>query len=220
MTISPTARLTALQKTQLDNMNVASQRAGGLGSRLDAMQYNGVPVITGATTVGMKVISYSINPALASATGIHATILETSGVQTITTGITNPDFARQVTVTGNQASVTGNVIITGTDVLGAPLTETLASSGTSTVISNNAFATVTSIQVPALASAGDGVSVGTGAKIGFPVAIPQTTLVLVKNFNGATDSGTVTAGATAKLSVYGAAGTFDGTKILQLIFIA
>ena len=221
MTISPSRRLTSKQKLDLNNMNAASQRAGGLGDRLDSMQYDGVPVVSVGTVSAMKVISYSITPALASTTGVHAAItLPTSGTTVVTTGITNPDFPRQITITGNAAGITGTVSLVGTDINDAALSEDLTAVDNTTVTSTKAFKTITSITVPTRTTAGDTISVGTGAKVGLPVAVPQTTLVLIKNFNGATDSGTVTAGATAALSVYAAAGTFDGAKILQLIFLA
>jgi hypothetical protein len=213
-------RLTALQIKQLNNMNAAAQRAD-LGTRLDEIQYDGVPDVSAGTVLGMNVISYSITPALASTTGVHAAItLPTSGTTVVTTSITNPDFPRQITITGNAAGITGNVVIVGTDIADAALTETLVAVDNTTVTSTKAFKTVTSITVPTRTTAGDTISVGTGAKVGFPVAIPQTTRVLAKNFNGSTDAGTVTAGATAPLSVYAAAGSFDGAKVLELIFIA
>jgi hypothetical protein len=48
MTISASTRMTAAQIKLLDNMNVATQRAGGLGSRLDYLQYNGVASVPAA----------------------------------------------------------------------------------------------------------------------------------------------------------------------------
>lgn len=220
MTISPSTRLTTKQKYDLDNMNAASQRAGGLGSRLDAMQYDSVPVVSVGTTLGLNVISYSIAPALASTTAVHAAITcPTTGTTVVTTAITNPDVPRLLTVTGNQGTVTGDVVFVGTDIADAALTDTVASSGTSTVASTKAFKTVTSITIPARGAASDSIAIGTSSKVGFPIAIPQTTRVIAKNFDGSTDAGTVTAGATAALSVYAAAGTFDSSKVLQLIFL-
>lgn len=213
-------RMTALQIRQLNNMNAASQRAS-LGTRLDEIQYDGVPDVSAGTVLGMNLISYAITPALASTTAVHAAItLPASGTTEVTTAITNPDFPRQITITGNAAGITGNVVFVGTDIADAALTETVVAVDNTTVVSTKAFKTVTSITVPTRTTAGDTIAVGTGAKIGFPISIPQTTRVLAKNFNGSTDAGTVTAGATAALSVYAAAGTFDGTKVLELIFIA
>ncbi len=202
-------------------MNAASQRAGGLGARLDAMQFNSVPVVSVGTIAGIKAISYSITPALATSTYVHAAITQpTSGTTIVTTAITNPDVPRLLTITGNQGTVTGDVVIVGTDIADAALTDTITSSGTSTVASTKAFKTVTSITIPTRGAASDSIAIGISAKVGYPIAIPQTTRVLVKNFDGSTDAGTTTAGATAALSVYAAAGTFNAVKILELVFLS
>lgn len=213
--------LTEQQIIDLDTMNEASRLAGGLGTILNDGLFGGVPTPSAGTVSPMSVINYTITPSLASTTSVHAAItLPASGTTTVATGITNPDFPRQVTITGVGAGVTGTVSLTGTDINDAVLTEDLTASGTSTVISTKAFKTVNTIVVPVRSTGGETISVGTGAKVGFPVAIPQTTRVLAKNFNGATDAGTVTAGATVSLSVYAAAGTFDGAKELSLLFVA
>lgn len=206
--------LTEKEITQLNNMNAAAQRVG-LGTLLSG----GVQAPSTGTIDSLALVSYKIAPALASTTAVHAAITcPTAGTTLVTTEITNPDVPRLVTVTGNQASVTGNVVIIGTDINDAALTDTIASSGVSTVASTKAFKTVTSIEIPTRGAASDTIAIGTSAKVGFPIAIPQTTRVIIKNFDGATDAGTVTAGATAALSVYAAAGTFNGVKILELVF--
>ncbi len=206
---------TKKQVTQLNNMNSAAQKV-----QLGTLLSGGSPIPAAGSVSGLAVTSYKSAPTLASTTGIHAAVTcPTTGTTLVTTGITNPTTPRLLTVTGNQATVTGNVIIIGTDFADAALTDTIASSGTSTVASTKAFKTVTSIEIPTRGAASDTIAVGTSAKVGFPIAIPQTTRVLVKNFDGATDGGTITAGATAALSVYAASGTFDGTKVLELVFI-
>src|SRR5262245_5714395 len=92
----------------------------------------------------LAISSYSLGtPALGATTAVHAAIPLTSGAQDISTALTNPDSPRNITVTGNASGNAGNVVITGTDVKGATLTETIALSGTSTVVGNKAFATVT-----------------------------------------------------------------------------
>lgn len=200
----------------LNNMNKAAQDV-----QLGTLLAGGATALPASGTIApVATVSYKITPALASTSAVHGAItLPASGTTTVTTSITNPDVARQITVTGSGAGVTGTLSLTGTDIAGAALTEDLALNGTSTVISTKAFATITSIVVPARSTGGETVIVGTGAKVGFPVAIPQTTRVLAKNFDGSTDAGTVTAGATAALSVYAAAGTFNAAKILELIYV-
>lgn len=221
MSISPSTRMTAVQIAGLDNENVASQNVGGLGSRLDAMQYNGVPVVTTGSVSGIKAVSYITAPTLASTTAVHAAItLPATGTTVVTTTITNPTTPRQITITGSASGITGTISLVGTDIADAALNEDLTAVDATTVTSTKAFKTITSITVPAKTnSSGDTIAVGTGAKVGFPIAVPQTTRVLVKNFDGATDAGTVTAGLTAALSVYAVSGTFNGVKLLELVFL-
>jgi len=124
------------------------------------------------------------NPAGSSATAVLAATNLTSGTQTITSGITNPDFPRNVSITGGAALMAGNVVITGTNIRGATITETIALSGTSTVVGNKAFATVTSIQLPALTNdTNDTVSVGIGVKLGLERMLAAD-LVLATSVNG------------------------------------
>ena len=103
----------------------------------------------------------------ASATKVHAAITLTAAVQTITTAITNPDVFRTLSVTGNQAGVAGNVVITGRDWKGYTIQETIIASGTATVDGNKPFRNVDKIVVPVLVGAGDTISVGVGDKLGF-----------------------------------------------------
>jgi len=107
-----------------------------------------------------------VDVAAASATAVHAAITGNSATQNITTSITNPDDARNVTITiTNNAAPSGNVVITGL-VRGESTTETLVIVAGTTVKGNKAFDTVTNIQIPAGVTAADTVSVGIGDKFG------------------------------------------------------
>ncbi len=108
----------------------------------------------------------TIAPAVASATSVHAATALLAAAQTVSTAITSPDVYRCVSVKGNQASVTGNVVVTGTDWNGGTVADTIALSGASTVAGVKAMKTVVSYVLPALASAGDTVSVGCADKFG------------------------------------------------------
>ena len=215
--------MTTLMKTQLNNMNEASQRAGGLGTRLDAMEYGATLVApsAGTLTANLPVVSYEFAPYIGTATKCHAAITLTDAIQTITTAITNPDFPRILSVKGNDANVAGDVVIVGTDINDDALTETIALNAATEVFGVKAFKTVTSIQVPVYDTAGtETVSIGMGDKFGFPIAIPNASLVLAKSFDGAVDTGTVTASATVPASVFAPAGTVNGTKIVKLWFLS
>jgi hypothetical protein len=214
------ARFSTYFKNLLNNMNAASKRSGGLGTILDDMQYGGVATPAVGSITPMRVLKYTVAPAVKSATGTHAAIAMTDAAQTITTGITNPDVPRTVTAKGNASGITGNVVINGTDINGAVIADTIALNGATEVEGVKAFKTVTSIVLPVEVHAGtDTVSVGRGASIGLPVVV-KANCVLVHNFDGATDSGTATVGgATVDLNVFAVAGTMNGTKLVDLMLL-
>jgi len=88
------------------------------------------------------------DPAAATSDAIK-TITLGAAAQTITTGITNPDYPRALAVDGNVADIAGNVVIAGTNYAGEAITDTIALDGTTSKPGTKAFKTVTSITVPA-----------------------------------------------------------------------
>jgi hypothetical protein len=209
-----------LQKTQLNNMNSAAQK-GTLGTRLDALEFGSATVPAAGTLAGLRAMKYSTTPAIGTATYVHAAIALTDATQSVSTAITNPDFPRVVTIKGNASGITGNVVITGRDINDGALTDTIALNGATEVLGVKAFKTVLSIDLPVEVHAGtDTVSIGVGNKIGFPIAIPNASTVIAKTFDGAVDSSTITVAATAGASLAAVAGTFNGTKIYELVFLA
>ena len=109
-----------------------------------------------------------------------------------------PPTPRVLSITGNQAGVAGNVVITGTDASGAALTDTIAANGAATVIGAKAFATVTQIVLPVLVGAGDEISVGISDKFGIPYKLAQDTVIRIMVNNTAT---TVAAGSSFSATV-------------------
>jgi hypothetical protein len=106
-------------------------------------------------------------PLLGAADAVLAsTGLGAADVVEVTEGLSNPDVPRILSVTGNAASVAGDVVIEGTNVNDDIITETITSSGTSTVEGTKAFKTVTSITLPVVVDPADEISVGTGDKLG------------------------------------------------------
>ncbi len=128
-------------------------------------------------------------PDAPSATAILAATLLTTAVQSITSGITNPDFPRILTVTGGDGNVTGNVTIVGTNIRGEAITDVIASSGTDTVAGVKALKTITSISLPVYAVAGtETISIGISDKLGLQ-SIPLSTSVISETSNNAADTG-------------------------------
>jgi len=106
--------------------------------------------------------------ATASTDGVHAAITLTTAVQTITADITDPPCARNTSITVSLAggSLSGNVIIAGTNIFGEAITETVAVTTATTYVGTVAFKTVTSIKVPARTTSGDIIAIGFGDKLG------------------------------------------------------
>jgi len=139
-------------------------------------------------------------PDAAAVATIHAAVTLASLVTTtVTTSITNPDFARVLSITGTKAggSLTGNVVITGQDIRGNVISNTIALNDNATVVGTKAFKTVTSIMFPARVTAGDTVSVGISDLLGLE-CIPDKA-VAIKGYNNGALEGTlptIVAGAT------------------------
>lgn len=119
----------------------------------------------------------------AAALGVNTAILAdtamASGATTVVTAFAGqPDVARCLTVKGNDANVTGDVVIAGTNIGGETISETIALNGATAVSGNKAFKTVTSITLPAYAVANtERVRVGTGAKLGLPYKLSRNSVI-------------------------------------------
>lgn len=122
----------------------------------------------------------------ANASGIHAAITGTGAIQNITTGITNPDYARNssITTTNNAPTPTGDVKIVGL-VRGKNDEEELTVLAGGTRYGNKAFDTVTKIVIPAGVTAANTVTVGFSDKIGLDNPIVVTSDVFKKKVNNA-----------------------------------
>jgi hypothetical protein len=139
-----------------------------------------------------RILTYSFGaPALGTTTAVHAAVTDTGVQQVVTTGITNPDVARNVTATaggtaGDIKAIT--VTVAGTNVFGEAISEVLPAFTVNTagdVTGSKAFATVTSITIPAHDGLGATTSVGVGAKLGLPVTLPRKSFVGAWNDNAA-----------------------------------
>ncbi len=181
----------------------------------------GAPVLpTGALQVGL-IQHYQIAPDAASATAVHAAVTLADGEATsVTDELNSPDVPRIVTIKGNAAGIAGDVVVTGTNILDQAITETLALNGSSEVLGTKAFKTVTQVDLPALTQEGDTVSVGMGKKFGLPHIVYNAACVLVKLFNGSTDSGSLTVDDDEiEKNIFALNGSPDGSKVLDLYYL-
>lgn len=107
------------------------------------------------------------HPALGSTTAIHAAINSTA---VLTTGITNPDFPRVLSVVsaGSGHNAAGDVVIHGTDIRGNAISDTITLNGNTAVNGVKAFKTVTSIDLSGVTGndANNTVAIGTGPSLG------------------------------------------------------
>ena len=138
-----------------------------------------VRALTDATIIKFSVA----DPAAASATAIHAAVTLADGETTkVTTEITDPDYPRTLSITGSASGITGNVVITGMNYSGEAITDTIASSGSSTVNGVKAFKTITDITLPARNAESDTISIGTTVYLGLN-RIANTVLPINAVFN-------------------------------------
>lgn len=129
-----------------------------------------------------------------AALGVNSAVLAdtamASGATTVVTVFAGqPDIARCLTVKGNDANVTGNVVIVGTNIGGEIITETIALAGVAVVSGNKAFRTITQVTLPAYAVANtERVRVGTGAKLGLRLLLTRNSVLFA--FLGGVREGT------------------------------
>lgn len=197
------------------------ERGGDRWSINGHMDREGTPELALSALQAMLVQHYHIAPAANSATAVHAAVTLADGeTTTVTTGITDPDVPRTVTVKGNAAGITGNVVITGTNIADEVITDTIALNGATEVEGAKAFKTVTEIEFPARTTAGDTVSVGIAKKFGVPHCVAFANMVLVKLFDGSADTGTLAVDADeVEKNLFALNGTPNGTKALDLYYL-
>jgi hypothetical protein len=142
------------------------------------------------------------NPIAGAATGIAAAQLlgaagnlVLSGAQVNSAGVGVLDVPRNVTLTVATTNQSGiNFTVYGTDVYGAAMAEVIAGPNANTVGGVKAFKTVTKVAANA-AIATNGVSVGFGNVLGFPVHVPIGGLVLKEiQDNALATAGTIVPG--------------------------
>lgn len=135
-----------------------------------------------------RILSYTIGaPALGTNTAVHAAVTDTGVQQVVTTAITNPDVARNVTATagGTAADIKAiQVVVAGTNIWGESITETLPAftvNTAGTVVGTKAFKTVTSITIPAHDGVGATTAIGTAVtadlRLGLPVTLSRKSFV-------------------------------------------
>lgn len=143
----------------------------------------------------------------------------------VVNGVGQIDVARTLQIGSNNVADTTQVVtVRGTDMYGVALREDFTLNGNTSVFGKKAFKTVTSVRTSA--NTAGAVTIGTDNKIGSPVFIPETGLVVIGNINGATDSITVaqtglTTGASTATTndvrgLFTCSGT-DGDRVYEVV---
>jgi len=172
-----------LKKDKFDLQLFASDWYPG-NPLVDSELQTDVPGVTAPDEGRIAHLSWTAaEAAAASATAVHAAITDNGSEQVITTGITNPPCARNITATagGTAGDIKAvQVLITGTNMLDEVITESLPAFTVDTagiVVGNKAFKTVTSITLPAMDGTGATVSIGYGDKLGLPYLLTDNNLL-------------------------------------------
>jgi len=177
-------------KVYLTSAGVISSTTGSIPSNAILLAW--VTIAGGVVTdvvdkrdfIMQRVISQHFQDLLAAdADGIHAAITGNGAIQNITTAITNPDYARNISITTtNNDTPSGDVKIVGL-VRGKNDEEEITISAGSTAYGNKAFDSISKIVIPAGVSASDTVTVGFSDKIGLDNPIVSTADVFKKKVN-------------------------------------
>lgn len=136
------------------------------------------------TGTGRRIRSQSLgSPALGTTTAVKTAVTDDGTEQTITSGITNPPTPRNITATsgGTAGDIKAiQVVVNGTNADGKAISETLpvfTENSATTVVGSKAFATVTSVVIPAHDGTGATTAIGLGAKLGLGVCLSRNTVV-------------------------------------------
>lgn len=191
---------------EVQDFTIASEAAG------DVLYFNGTNWVrlakdagkflkSGASAVSWDTTAWAGNLMIhfmdmdAAATAyVHAAITGTGASQDISTGITNPDYGRNITITAtNVGPPSGNVTITGNLADGTTgQTDVITIVAGSTASGVKAFVTVTNINIPAGVTASDTVEVGIGDLVGIPNSVDAATDVYNKTVDGVNEFDEIT----------------------------
>jgi hypothetical protein len=157
----------------------------------------------GATTIATNNVSTAVNqatlmggqahyvdPDAADLVSVVADVLLADGAQVIAS---QPDFPRtlQVRITDGDASITaGEVTLVGRNACGEAITQVIPlTGGTQTVVTDDAYAQLTSATVTNLAGhgAGDNIGLGVGAAFGLPIPSTATLVDVIKTIVDSAD---------------------------------
>lgn len=154
------------------------QLQGEISDAVEAAVSDLMGEIAGSGTIEL---SYELDgPADAAVDSVLSATVLTESAQEITDGLTDPDFARRLVVvpTMQGASLSGDVVITGTDINDDEIEETFALANDASIPGNKAFKTIVSVDLPVRVTENDAISIGTTNYFGFPALLVEETIYL------------------------------------------
>lgn len=156
------------------------------------------------------------NPlALAAASLISAHAIDGS---LLTTFVAQPDYPRPFTIVANNTA-TGNVVITGTDVRGDTISDTIALNGNTPVAGVKAFKTVTSVQLPTVSNRTINIGIDTRVGLDRKMAADEVLYLTCDGVYEATRP-TVTADSSViSKNLFAPNTAFDGAKDYVIAFV-
>jgi len=176
-----------------------------------------------------KVLEYQLIaiPALADADLLLDGQATSLSVTTVTSFLALIDVCRALAVlpAGTTADVkAGNVVVTGTNIYGATISENFAFVDNASSATNGvkAFCTVTSVVFPVQDGTGAVYDVGTQDKLGVRKCAANAGALAWSTFNGAfeTTRGVLTADADeVEKNLFDPQGTLDGAKNVEIFFV-
>lgn len=138
------------------------------------LKQNGVQL---SSAISVSIQLSAAQAATADTDAVMSALTDDGSEATVTTGLTNPPYPRNITATsGGTAGDIGaiQVTVTGTNIKDETISETLpvfTADNATTVVGNKAFKTVTQVVIPAHDGTGATTAIGFGDKIGLPVAL-------------------------------------------------
>jgi putative lipase involved disintegration of autophagic bodies len=165
------------------------------------------------------VYHYDVTAAAKGDETIKASVTLLATAQTVTSLTAQPDVPRRILLTKNANATVGDVVITGTNIANAVISETIAlPNSDTTVVSTKAFKTITSIAYPIRTAPGDWIKVGTDECVGLPDWFTLDTIMLIIYDGAAVAAHTLTADSNEveKNLLLPTGTTFNGVKVLHV----
>jgi hypothetical protein len=183
-----------------------------------------VPVGAADYTVlpSKDVAQYEIAPLADDAEAFLEETALTAEVQTITAFDGEVDVPRQILITTGNATMAGDIVLTGTDFNGDTLTETVSmvgDDGLTEYLATKMFASITQVVLPIQTAPGDTVAIGSTDVVGFPFIYSENTVFLVTHDGTIDSTYTMAANADKNKCTFEPTSALDGNTI-NVYFLA